>query len=172
MKIKLQGAWIILHITEKYCDTPYQTWWKRNKTAKPTQCNKKFKKMLHKYGKSQILIARQHFSMALLWRQLHSDFMRFANWTRPFGRHCNFYQVVQAAPVSMRSFDCWEPQLSKKSRVDQESSCSKAGGCRAAQLLGGFLRNLLIVSWVTPTPRCKANFPGNRCSQPPMLPIQ
>jgi hypothetical protein len=31
-----------------------------------------FKKMLHKYGKSQILIARLHFSMVLIWRQLHT----------------------------------------------------------------------------------------------------
>jgi hypothetical protein len=51
----------------------------------------------------------------------------------------------------------------------QYSSCSKAGGCRAAQLLGGFRRNLLIVSWVAPTPGCTANFPGNRCSQPLIL---
>ena len=47
------------------------------------------------------------------------------------------------------------------------SSCSKAGGCRLAQLLGGFRRNLPIVSWVTPTPGCTAkfNFAGNRYSQ-------
>jgi hypothetical protein len=78
----------------------------------------------------------------------------------------------------MRSFDCWEPQLSKKYRVDggsticqgrQYSSCSKAGGCRAAQLLWGFRRDLLIVSWVAPTPGCTANFPGNWCSQPLIL---
>ena len=47
----------------------------------------------------------------------------------------------------------------------QYSSCSKAGGCRAAQLLGGFRRDLLIVSWVAPTPGCRANFLGDRCSQ-------
>ena len=81
----------------------------------------------------------------------------------------------------MRSFGCWEPQLSKQYRVDrgycstaifqgqQYSSCSKAGGCRAAQLLGGFRRNLLIVTWVTHTPGCTANFPGNWCSQPRIL---
>ena len=32
----------------------------------------KFKKILGKYWKSQILIARQHFSMVLLWRQLRT----------------------------------------------------------------------------------------------------
>jgi hypothetical protein len=37
------------------------------------------KKMLHKYAKTRFLIARQHFSMALLWRQLHRDFLRFVN---------------------------------------------------------------------------------------------
>ena len=51
----------------------------------------------------------------------------------------------------------------------QYSSCSTAGGCRAAQLLGGFRTNLLIVSWVTPTLGCTANIPGNRCSQPLIL---
>ena len=53
------------------------------------------------------------------------------------------------------------------------SSCSKAGGCRAAQLLGGFRRNLPIVSWVTPTPGCTAKFnvQGNRYSQPLFAPI-
>ena len=85
----------------------------------------------------------------------------------------------------MRSFDCWGSQLSKKYGVDirigpwigrptilqgqQYSSCSKAGGCRAAQLLGRFRRDLLIVSRVAPTPGCTANFPGNRCSQPLIL---
>ena len=37
------------------------------------------KKKLCKYEKSRILIARQHFSMVLLWEQLHRDFLRFAN---------------------------------------------------------------------------------------------
>jgi hypothetical protein len=37
------------------------------------------KKMLHKYAKTRILIAMQHFSMALLWEQLHRDFLRFVN---------------------------------------------------------------------------------------------
>jgi hypothetical protein len=39
----------------------------------------KFKKMLRKYEKSRILIAREHLSMALLWGQLHMNFLRFAN---------------------------------------------------------------------------------------------
>ena len=46
------------------------------------------------------------------------------------------------------------------------SSCSKASGCWTAESLGAFRGNLLIVSWVTPTPGCTANFPGNPCSQP------
>jgi hypothetical protein len=45
------------------------------------------------------------------------------------------------------------------------SSCSKADVRRAAQLLGGFHRNLSIVSRLTPTPGCTANFPGNSSSQ-------
>ncbi len=51
----------------------------------------------------------------------------------------------------------------------QYSSCPKAGGCRAAELLRGFCKNLLIVSRATPMPECPANFPGNRCSQPLIL---
>jgi hypothetical protein len=75
----------------------------------------------------------------------------------------------------MRSFDCWaccwEPQLSKKYGVDRAypdilgSTIFKF----FKSCLGGFRRNLLIVSWVTPTPGCKANFPGNRISQPLIL---
>jgi hypothetical protein len=34
---------------------------------------------LRKYTKSRILIATVHFFMALLWGQLHRDFLRFAN---------------------------------------------------------------------------------------------
>jgi hypothetical protein len=45
-----------------------------------------FKKILGKYEKSRILIARQHFLMAIIWGQLHRDFLRFANWCRPCGR--------------------------------------------------------------------------------------
>jgi hypothetical protein len=37
-----------------------------------TMQQENFKKMLGKYGKSGILIARLHFSMVLLRRQLHS----------------------------------------------------------------------------------------------------
>jgi hypothetical protein len=37
------------------------------------------KKILHKYAKTLIFIARQHFSMALLWGQLHREFLRFLN---------------------------------------------------------------------------------------------
>jgi hypothetical protein len=45
-----------------------------------------FKKLLHKYGKSRILNARLHFSMVLLWEQLHKNFLRFAiELARPDG---------------------------------------------------------------------------------------
>ena len=134
-----------------------------------------FKKMLRKYGKSQILIASQHFSMVLLWRQLHRDFLRFDNWTRPSGRHGDFYQVAQGQHPLLCALSTAESLSCPKSIGSiggnpifcgqQYSSCSKAGGCRAAQLLGGFRRNLLIVSCATPTPGCSANFLGNRCSQ-------
>ena len=115
--------------------------------------------------------------MMILWRRLHRDFLRFVDCTRPFGRSGNFYEAArgQDPTVIILSSDCWEPQLSKKYRVERGppifqgqkySSCSKAGGCWTAELLGAFRGNLLIVSWVTPTPGCTANFPGNPCSQP------
>jgi hypothetical protein len=136
--------------------------------------------MQGKYEKSRILIARQHFSMALLWGQLHRDFLRFVNWSQACGRWGNFYQVAHArpAPVIMRSFDWWEPRLSKKYRVDRGYynilgstifKLFKSRVCRAAQLLGGFRRDLLIVTWAATTPGCTANFLGNRYSQPLIL---
>jgi hypothetical protein len=140
-----------------------------------------FKKKLCKYGKSRILIARLHFSMVLLWVQLHWDFLRFANWTRPSGRHGNFYEVAQGQHPLLCALSTAESLSCPKSigsigdttifqGQQYYSSCSKAGGCRAAQLLGGFrtCRNLLIGSWVAPTPGFTANFPGNRCSLQPL----
>jgi hypothetical protein len=138
-----------------------------------------FKKKLCKYGKSRILIDSQHFSMVLLWGQVHRDFLRFVNWTRPSGRHGNFYQVPQGQHSLLCALSTAESLSCPKSigsigrstifQGQQYSSCSKAWGCRAAQLLGGFRRDLLIVSWVAPTPGCTANFLGNRCSQPLIL---
>ena len=137
--------------------------------------------MLGKYGKSRFLIARLYFSMVLLWRQLHRDFLRFFNWTRPSGRWGDFYQLVQGQHPLLCALSTAESLSCPKSIGSigrtctpifwgqQYSSCSKAGGCRAAQLLGGFRRNLLIISWVTPTPGCPANFPGNWCSQQRIL---
>ena len=132
-----------------------------------------------KYGKSRILIARQHFSMVLLWRQLHRDFLRCANWSRPSGRWGNFYQVAQGQHPLLCALSTAESLSCPKSigsiggitifQGQQYSSCSKAGGCRAAQLLGGFRRDLLIVSWVAPTLGCTANPPGNWYSQPLIL---
>ena len=138
-----------------------------------------FKKKLCKYGKSRFLIARQHFSMALLWGQLHRDFLRFVNWSRPCGRWGNFYQVAQGQHSLLCALSTAESLSCPKSigsiggstifQSQQYSSCAKAGGCWVAQLLGGFRTNLLIVSWATPTPGCTmgctANFPGNWSSQ-------
>ena len=171
--MKIQGAWIIPH--RNIVKPPYQTGSKWTKNPKSTQRNKKISKKCWatKYGKSQILIVRLHFSMVLLWRQSHRDFLRFANWTRPSGRRGNFYQLAQGQLLLLCSLSTAESLSCPKStgsiggstifQGQQYSSCSKAGGCRAAQLLGGFRRNLLIVSWVTSTPGCTANFPGNWC---------
>jgi hypothetical protein len=38
-----------------------------------------FKKKVVQVWKITILIARPHFSMVLLWGQLHRDFLRFAD---------------------------------------------------------------------------------------------
>jgi hypothetical protein len=137
------------------------------------------KKKLCKYGKSRFLIPRLHFSMVLLWGQLHRDFLRFANWTSSSGRRGSFYQDPQGQHPLLCALTTAESLSCPKSigsiggptifYGQQYSSCSKAGGCRAAQLLGGFHRNLLIVSWVTSTPGCTANFQGNWCSQPLIL---
>ena len=133
-----------------------------------------FKKKLCKYGKSRFLIARLHFSMVVLWGQLHRDFLRFANWTSSSGRRGNFYQVPQGQHPLLCALSTAEALSCPKSIGSiggnpifwgqQYSSCSRAGGCRATQLSGGFRRNLLIVTWVTSTPGCTANFPRNWCS--------
>ena len=135
--------------------------------------------MSGKYEKSRILIAMQHFLISLLWRQLHKYFLRFVNWSRPCGRWGNFYQVAQGQHPLLCALSTAESLSCPKSMGSiggttifwgqQYSSCSKAGGCRAAQLLGGFRRDLLIVSWVAPTLGCTANFQGNWCSEPLIL---
>jgi hypothetical protein len=115
--------------------------------------------------------------------QLHRDFLRFVDWSRTCGRWGNFYRLTQGqhpllswllcALSTAESLSC--PKSigsiggSTIFQSQQYSSCPKAGGCWAAQLLGGFRTNLLIVSWATPTPGCTmgctANFPGNWSSQ-------
>ena len=136
-------------------------------------------KMLRKTAKSRILITSHNFSMVLLWRPLHRDFLRFVNLTRPSGRCGNFYQLAQDQHPLLCALSAAESLSCPKSigsiggttlfKGQQYSSCSKAGGCRAVQLPRGFRRNLLIVSWVTHTPGCTANFPGNGCSEPLIL---
>ena len=129
----------------------------------------KFQKNVAQVWKSQFLIARLHFSMVLLWGQLHRDFLRFADWTSSSGGQ----HPLLCALSTAESVSCPKSIGSIGGntifRGQQYSSCSKAGVCRAAQLLGGFRRDLLIVSWVSPTPGCAANFPGNWCSQPLIL---
>ena len=137
---------------------------------------RKLQKNVGQVWKITNLIARLHFSMVLLWRQLNKDFLRFFDWTRPSGRRGNFYQVAQGQHSLLCALSTAESLSCPKSigsiggtpifSGQQYSRCSKADGCRAAQLLGGFRRNLLIVSWVTSTPGCTVNFPGNWCSQP------
>jgi hypothetical protein len=76
-----------------------------------TERNKK-KKMLRKYEKSRILIAREHFSMALLWGQLHRNFLRCAiELDRPDGvvtftslrksstRYCALFRLLRLSAV-------------------------------------------------------------------------
>ena len=97
-----------------------------------------FKQKLCKYGKSWFLIVRQHFSMVLLWGQLHRDFLRFDNWTRPSGRLGDFYQVAQGQHPLLCALSTAESLSCPKSIGSiggtpifwgqQYSSCSKAGG--------------------------------------------
>jgi hypothetical protein len=107
-----------------------------------------FRKMLGKFEKSRILIAMQHFSMALLWGQLHRDFLRFVNWSRTCGRWGNFYQIAQGQHSLLCALSTAESLSCPKSigsiggstiyQSQQYSSCPTAGWYRAAQLLGGF----------------------------------
>ena len=98
------------------------------------------------YGKSRILIARQHFSMVILWRPLHRDFLRFANWTRTSGRRGNFYHIAQAQHPLLYTLSTAEKSPKSIRPIggihifqgQHYSSCSKPGGCWAAQMLGGF----------------------------------
>jgi hypothetical protein len=143
--MKIQGTWIIPH--RDILKPPYQTGWKLTRTAKSKQRSKKNSKMLGKYGKSLILITIQHFSMVLLWRQLYRDFLRFANWSRPSGRWRNFYQVARSQHPMLCALSTAESLSCPKSigsiggmyttifQCQQYSSCSKAGGYRAAQRL-------------------------------------
>jgi hypothetical protein len=112
-------------------------------------------KMLDEDGKSRNLIARLHFSMVLLWRQLHRDFPRFANWSRSSGRWGNLNQVAWGQHPLLCALSIAKSLNRQKSIRSiggttifwgrQYSRYSKAGGCRAAHLLGGSRRNLLIV---------------------------
>jgi hypothetical protein len=74
-------------------------------------------------------------------------------------RRGNFYKVVQDQHSLLCALSTADSLSCSKSiwligritifQGQHYSSCSKAGGCRAAQLLEGFHRNLLIISWVT-----------------------
>jgi hypothetical protein len=65
---------------KKYCDTDPSNMVEMDQDPKIYRTQQEnFKKMLRKYEKSRFLIAWEHFSMGLLWGQLHRDFLRFAN---------------------------------------------------------------------------------------------
>ena len=91
------------------------------------------------------LIARLPFSMMILWRRLHRDFLRFVNWTRPSGRWSNFYRPAQGQHPLLFALSTAESLSCPKSigsiggftifQGQPYSRYSKAGGCRAAQLL-------------------------------------
>jgi hypothetical protein len=71
---------LLNNFTKKYCGTPLSNRVEMDQDHPPAQRNKKIsKKMLRKTAKLRILIASQHFSMVLLWGQLHRDVLRFAN---------------------------------------------------------------------------------------------
>ena len=80
----------------------------------------------------------------------------------------------------MRSFDCWEPPLSKKYwyRVNrgltifqsqQYSSCSKAGWVPGYTAAGKIPQEFANRQLGDTTLGCTANFPGNWISQPRIL---
>jgi hypothetical protein len=130
-------------------------------------------------GQSQILITSQHVSNGGSMEATTSCEVRQLSSQ---GQRGNFLVAcARPAPLRYYVFFRLRPQLPKKYRYRAHNAYHnisgstifkffKACGCWTAQLLGGSHRNLLIVSWVTPTPGCTANFPGNRCSQPRILP--
>ena len=72
---------VILNISKKKV-TGYPPIKKNANGARPPNLHnatRKFKKMRGKDRKSKILIARLPFSMMILWRRLHRDFLRFVN---------------------------------------------------------------------------------------------
>ena len=169
--MKIQGTWIIS--ARSIVEPPYQTGCKWTRITRPAQRNKKISKKITNFDRHAAL-----FNGASMG-QLHRDFLRFVDWSRTCGRWGNFYQVAQGQHPLLCALSTAESLSCPKSigsiggstifQSQQYSSCPKAGGCRAGQLLGGFRTNLLIVSWATPTPGCTmgctANFPGNWSSQ-------
>jgi hypothetical protein len=109
-----------------------------------------FEKKFCKYRKSRIFIASQHFSMVLLWGQLHKKFLRFANRTRPSGRHGNFYQVARGQHPLLRLYALFR-LLSPESLSCPKSIGSIAGGY--PDILGSTIFKLFESRWV---PGCTA----------------
>jgi hypothetical protein len=168
--------------TKKYCGIPYGEQGENGqRPPNPQNATRKFQKNVVQVWK----ITNYDRQTALFnGASMGAVTLRFSEVrrTRPSGRHGNFYQVAQgqhpllcalsiAESLSCPKSTCIGPIGDTTIFQGQQyySSCSKAGGCRGAQLLGGFRRDLLIVSWVAPTPGFTANFQGNRCSQPLIL---
>ena len=144
--------------------SPYQTGWKWTRTAKPTYTMQQeiFKKMLRKTSKSRILITMPDTTSG---NGVSSIELARLDGVVTFTSFSQLTTAVVCGLSSAESLSCPKSIGSIGGTPifwgQQYSSCSKAGGCWAAQLLGDFRRNLLIVSWATPTPGCTANFPGN-----------
>ena len=123
--MKIQGAWIILH--RNIVVPQYQTGWKWTRTAKPTQCNKKFSK------KGCARLQNHNFwspATTFQWCFYGGNYIGIfwgstIELARPDGA-LTFTRLCKASTGyyhGMRSFHgsfgCWEPQLSKKYRVDR-----------------------------------------------------
>jgi hypothetical protein len=169
----------ILNISKRSIGVPpYQKKCKWSRTAEPAQRHKGIQKNVGQGWKIKIFWS---LGCNFLWWFYGGDYIGIF-WgssialDRSDGR-ATFTRLPEARTLPLLSFLPTAESLSCPKSIGSRggppifqgqkySSCSKAGGCWTAELLGAFRGNLLIVSWVTPTPGCTANFPGNPCSQP------
>ena len=118
--MKLQGAWIIL---QRSIVVPLWIEWnmvEMFQDPKPTQCNKKIsKKSCTNTENQEFRSPDSTFQLSFYGGNYTGSFWGLPiELARPDGA-VTFTRLCKASTVSMHSFGCWEPRLSKKYRVDR-----------------------------------------------------